>query len=209
MTGDADEFRRDWISLLDLLEAARKDLRRALETTSEDQRREAAREYWKILGLLFDHYRRRANWKNGTPSDLATIAVKPELAIPPIVARNLANLLLTLGTGVVPETMLDVVGPGAAGIGPYEETDHITAAIYVHAAKRGVLADRAPVKRVAEAFGVSRETVRNWCNAHPDIDSNPHLNPSLVEEAMLIAGARYRQVGRGEAAVRKRARKRR
>lgn len=202
------DLRYDWIRLLEEVEFSREDLAGAIDAGDQDRRREAARKYWNALSLLLDRYQHAENWRDGTPKDEASVAALPSFAIPPIVARNISRLFWTLSTGDIPETVLDVVGPGRVETGPYETMGHIAAAIYVHAAKRGVVNDPAPVKRVAAAFGVSRETVRQWCQAHPDVDRNPLLNPDLVTQQMVEAGERYQKVGRGEAAIRKRARKR-
>jgi hypothetical protein len=204
----SDNFRSDWIKVLTLLELAREDLWAALNTTDKDRRRDAAREYWKVLSLVFDRYQHDENWRRGRPEDEASVTALPAFALPPIVARNMSRLFWTLSTGEIPEPILDVTGPGRAETGPYETMGQMSAAIYVQAAKRGVINDPSPVKTAAEAYGVSRETVRKWCNAYPDVDQRADQNPELVEKEMRKAGQLYQRVGRGGDAIKNRDRKR-
>jgi hypothetical protein len=94
-------------------------------------------------------------------------------------------------------------------------TDIQRGCAYVCAVKAKELSDSAPILTVATWFGVNRRTVHNWLKAVGDRDLLAKLYPDetnrgvTIESVAKLAGARYRESGRGQMAVRARASKRR
>jgi hypothetical protein len=79
-----------------------------------------------------------------------------------------------------------------------------TAVAYVRAARAGMVSDRAPVKTVALAYGVTRRTVERWAvdegadalaqcvtRSHGSIEGLCAILPAL----MATSGAQYRKGG--------------
>ena len=116
----------------------------------------------------------------------------------------IANQIQYIVAGKYPEPIAQLTGRGSPGVGPHESRDIGIAVAYIKAAKSGDIKDRAPVKRIAQLFGVTPGAVRKWQRKYDFAEPNdffPHVPPSelltLIEKEMRQAALHYRSAGRG------------
>jgi hypothetical protein len=136
------------------------------------------------------------------PLPSASAAPRP---LPPELAAMLKGLFGYLAVGQIPGPIADCRRRGRAALGPEERRDLSVAVAYIDAARRGAVADAAPVKTIMQAYGVSRRTVQVWQNTVPPARN---VSARMLESLVSAAGRRYRSAGRSQAAIARRARKR-
>jgi hypothetical protein len=145
--------------------------------------------------LVLRAYCRPSNW----PSFDA-----PQEHLPIQLAHSIANQIQYIVAGKCPEPIAQLTGRGSPGVGPHESRDIGIAVAYIKAAKSGDIKDRAPVKRIAQLFGVTHGAVRKWQRNYAFAEANdffPHVSSSerltLIKNEMRKAALRYRSTGRG------------
>jgi hypothetical protein len=158
------------------------------QTRSERASPAMAREYFLAWEKLIELYRSPQNAPDNRPREI----------IPPDVMGMLGRLCGYVASGIIPGPIKDATTPGGHVPGPTERRDKEIAVSYVAAAKTGKIKNRAPVKTVAEIFGVNRRTVLDWSKEFPILNIEPGRLPKLLERA----GEGYRSAGRSEPALR-------
>ena len=140
------------------------------------------------------------------PSNWASFDA-PEEHVPIQLAHLMANQIGYIVAGKCPRPIAQLTGRGAPGVGPHELGDIGVAVAYIKAAKSGDIKDRAPVKRIAQLFGVKPGAVRKWQRKYASTEPNdffPHVSFSerltLIENEIRHAARRYREFGRGSQA---------
>ena len=154
------------------------------------------REYFRRLAELFNLYTSPDNLVDGNP----------QYPLPAIVANQIANLCHYLGDGIIPEPIKHCASRGRP-LGPDERRDVRYAVAYVLAAKDGLIQDPHPTKTITKEYGLSdRKSVQGWIREHGrEISKVGPTDPELIEARMMEAAGRYRESGRHQDAIRRRA----
>jgi hypothetical protein len=134
---------------------------------------------------------------------------------PAMLAETMANLMGSIAVGELPDEIADAIGEGRSEYGPHLRRAIGWAVAYHRAAQgngilhQGVVVyvkDKSPTKTVAEAFKVSRATVRKWVKKYPPAFLGVFaVTPDVVAIQMNHFAKIYRSAGRSEAAIRHRA----
>ena len=151
----------------------------------------AARDWWKIVSEIMGECAeasRSGRLERDPPAELF---------------RIMEWLAGYLAAGILPGPMHDVVRIGRPSIGPTERRHIAYATAYLQAAKRGDLDDKKPVKTVAHAYNVKRQTVERWGTLDVSDFTIP-IHPTDLARRMRQAGAIYSWAGRGTEAILKR-----
>lgn len=122
---------------------------------------------------------------------------------PPIDAVfRLSRIAEMLSTGNCPDPVTDALtAKGRPGWFPAERRHIAIAVFYVEAVRTGDLIDRAPIKTVREAFGVSSRAVHGWLHRRDEIcDGVPSPPLGDLKQMVRNAGEMYRRFGRGATA---------
>ncbi len=112
---------------------------------------------------------------------------------------RLANISEELGKGNLPSFVSDVARRGRP---LWRKERHAIAygVLYIEAAKRGDIPDRAPNKTVRQAYNVTARAVQGWIERRDEIVAGVprrHLTADQLREKMLKSGAEYSRSGRG------------
>jgi hypothetical protein len=150
-----------------------------------------ARAYFEAWARLLGLYAQKDNFPGGgTALNI----------LPPDLALQLKGLFGYLAVGKIPDPIAHCVGRGNL-VGPSEERDIRAAVVYVVAAKRGIIADKYPIKSVQEAYSAQRQSVQGWVVARrKGITDAELIDADAIAKRMREAGARYSTDGRTHSA---------
>lgn len=194
-----DDFERDWRNVIEQLDARRQEYRSVLDGDAS-MKREAARSYWQAVALVCHCYNRPGNWPGGAASDVRD-APAPRFAFPPTLARVLGNQAQYLHVGNVNAMLTDVAGKGRASPGPHEKRDMAVAVAYVAAVRAGDIALNAPIKSVAQAFGIKVRTLQKWIQEMTWVSKGDFGAPAKLQAQFESSANNYRAAGRSASAV--------
>lgn len=118
--------------------------------------------------------------------------------IPPVeVFAVFAGLADDLSRGLLREPFTDVTAPGRPPVSAREQQDLGYATAYLQAVERGHIADETPIKTIAEAYGVRRQTVQGWKKLPlPDTARALERDPQGLISRVSERGEFYRMAGR-------------
>lgn len=116
--------------------------------------------------------------------------------------QQLGNMFDYLARGIIPGPIAHCAERGRR-TGPDEERDIRLAVIYIEAAKRKLIDDKAPIKTVQLAFeSKTRQNVQAWVTQYKTSIMDSELSePEYIKERMMEAGARYAQSGRRQTPI--------
>lgn len=121
------------------------------------------------------------------------------LPFPAHTLSRLAHIAEELSNGNVLPVVSDAAGGGHALF--RMERHHIAhGVLYIEAVRRGEIDNPAPIKTVAQAYKVTKQTVRNWIKRRDKICVGvPHKNltPEELTEEMFDCAVIYAWIGRG------------
>lgn len=169
------------------VQAAMSDFLLAAGTDGDELNSDAKselRKYWSLAARLI--------------LDFVEVSARTGHAAPISLLSQLGWLLDDLGRGVVDPSIENARSDGGRPVKRSEINEISRALFFLEAVDSGSIACSSPVKTVADAFNVTKQTVRNWRNDHARLTENqqrPH--PNLIEESMRYAGLRYSVRGRG------------
>jgi hypothetical protein len=149
------------------------------------------RDVYRLARIVCASYISPENWVGKNP-------VEP---FPKDMASRVQELCGWLMSGRVPRVMSDVVGRGDPKPPPPEDRDQMRVAAYVHAASLGMIADRSPVKRMADACNRTRQTIQNWHKEFIRRADRDQFLACNVTEAANSAADRLLRHGRSMKAV--------
>lgn len=128
------------------------------------------------------------------------------------------HMCLDLSKGYTPPLMAGTMGRGRKNMSAAEMLYVETAIEYLQAATTGIeyingigqVEDPQPVRTVAQSYGVSERTVRDWMKLVRRPRYHSVKRPSADDYRLWLESAakRYREIGRSGAAIRRRNRKR-
>lgn len=175
----------------DMLMQRERELRSAAFVAARDghpkhSRGAALREWWSCVSMILNAC------VQGSHGD------KFDRSLPLDLFKIISNFAADMAVGNLPGPIRDVAERGRGGIGPREQRHIDIASAYIQAAKRGELVDRSPVKTVADAYGVARQTVQRW--AKRDVSGHEFSARSLPAR-LEIAAKTYSEGGRGTVAL--------
>ena len=157
---------------------------------------EVVSQLFACADLVLTAYYQRSNWMDEKT---------PKEAIPRELAHEIAVQIRYIRAGNLPGPIADLIRPGTPGVGPHESHDIAIAVVYMKLAEAHEIEDRAPVRTIAELFGVTRRTAGRWKNDtysyveptgfFPDATSKERVR--LIEDEIVSAAKRYRSGGRG------------
>lgn len=161
------------------------------ENAGPAQRENLARDWFGAQARLLNAY-----WR----SEVFPCENPPLKPFPAGAIGRVAKLMETLSTGNIPDPVKDVTAAGGSpDKWPLKRRDIATAIDYIEHARRGVIAERAFIKKVTEAFRVDRSTVRDWLKKSDKItDGLKQIPAEDFPDALLKAGARYHFNRKGE-----------
>jgi hypothetical protein len=175
----------------------------------------AARKFYAALSNVLQVYAKQFSDESGLP--VATPLGTPPESFPPEAAYYCHSMLEGFLVGHMDNSLRDIIErPGAPGRSLGERRAIEDACRYMQAASgsQPLIADRSPVKRIAEWFGVDRSTAQSWRRAESrDLVVGYILQASDFERARMIerrardSGRRFARHGRGHQAIRHRAKK--
>lgn len=185
-----------WRALIELEDEQMAELRR-LDWQNQEKtadKSDAAREWWRtcrdiLQGLLDD----QTEYNPRFPADAI---------------ERLRRICDDQSRGHVPDVVEDSRKLGS-GLWRGEAEDRQCAVRYVQAAKAGLIADKSPVKTVADSFLVTRQTVQSWVvqSSAFEEDDPAQLSANEIFDRMKKAASRSRQNGRGAQAILNRSRR--
>lgn len=152
------------------------------------EKSEAVRHWWNVVNaVLWMFNRTRAQHDH---------ELKP---FPMYVLGRLANISEEISNGIIPTFVEDARGGGRPLY--LGERKHIAyGVLYVEAARRGEIDDKAPNKTVRQAYNVTAKAVQGWMKRRDQICVGVpirHLDPQELREKMLECGQVYSRIGRG------------
>lgn len=190
----------NWVELADKCEKAYDHLllmRAKSGKAKNEDYRQALREFWEVVHTILSELGKgmvvgniRPTDASGSDTDLSRIGTKMLLV---------ASCIDGFSLGAVSDMIDDarMTGGGRPTLRG-ERTLIAKALFYLHAVHLGNIRDNSPVKTVADAFGVTKQAVRQWrSKSDTYCDGVAHPHPNLIEEAMRHAGENYKRRGRG------------
>ena len=167
--------------------------------SSKKERAKFSREVWEAIRDACFAYRDPENLSAENPEKFPA---------------NIATALYVfVGNAInkVHEESFDLLftGRGASSHPVVAIEDLKVACMYIQWAKEKVIPDKTPIKTISRWFGVDRTTVHGWIESYDvrELLQKYFPNASDIERGKLLAsvteksGARYREHGRGHAAV--------
>jgi hypothetical protein len=162
---------------------------------------ETTREVARCAAMVFSAYNLPCNWTSGK---------KPRVPIPPALARDVAHNIQRVLEGHVPQWILQLVKKGAPRAHPKMRHDIGLAVAYKKLCDADLISDRHSTKTIADSYGVTRRRVQGWMREYAysePTDWFPEAadeveRASLIQNALPLAAARYRQWGRAPRNVR-------
>lgn len=175
------------------------------EATSTEEFKDTLRQWWASIEAALDFYVRAL-------TEGKTLSSHP-LAI----LSSMKGFAGYLAVGKIPAPIANAASEGRRSPGPTEKRDIGLAVAYMLAASKGgiehwgeriIIADKAPVKTVMDAFGVKRTTAQGWKKTFDPsfLGSNP-INGEILKHLMTKAGDRYKASGRSASAIARRGRR--
>jgi hypothetical protein len=166
-------------------------------------RRQALQEWWGVVSDVLRVYIIALAQGANPDSPPREVLVVLELA-----ARYIA-------VGQIPDHIAYAAALGRRFPGPDLARDMGIAAAYMQAASPGgfhyrgetiVIKDAMPVETVRKAFGVGRQTARDWKQKTiPPVFGEDHLDGKALTKFMLEAGTRFKEAGTSLSAINRRA----
>jgi hypothetical protein len=203
-----DAFERDWQCALAGYDEHRRKYSAALDG-SKVSKRKAARAYWGSVAVILHCYNRPGNWAGQSSLHGPEGWAAPRFAFPPALAKVLAEFAQYLSVGQMPEACTNVSGKGRSAPGPHELRDMAVAVAYVAALRCGQLVRiNAPLKHVAERYGVRTRTLHKWIADMPWVKPTDFGSPAELAVQFAASAATYRSAGRSVSAIDERRSKR-
>lgn len=166
--------------------------RRNFDAATDDAsvRRDSARVWWYVIEAILREY-------GSYNSPLQPFHFPPELI------SAFCEMAGYLATGKIPDIISSVAGRGIPARGPRECEQIEIANCYVYWARKGTIADKHPIRTIAEAYHVDRRTARRWANeiifryevSYPG-------DPQILIPLMRRSASDYVQTGRSIEAIR-------
>jgi hypothetical protein len=200
-----DESETQWLSLCAQFEKLHRNLSAAQPFSAEGRKdsefRSLLRRWWASIEAMLTFYVEK----------FCSGAAPPSLPVE--IVNAFKQFAGYLAVGSIPGMIADVAAKGSWAPGPTETRDICLAVAYIAAAKTGIehcgeriaIDDKAPVKTVCSAFGVSPSTVQGWQQKYePGGLGVTPINAGILKNLMKDAGGRYCSAGRSHLAIRNR-----
>jgi hypothetical protein len=159
------------------------------------------REWWAAVSQTWLAYSREAHSRR-------TLDPVAELA------KTMSVIAGNLAAGIVPQYISNVVVRGSPPMGFYESYDIGVAVAYrlactdeglTHNSRVIRIFDNEPTRTIADAYGVTKTTVKGWVTKHsPRLLTPDDITAGILTGMMKISGKRYQKAGRSESARNKR-----
>jgi hypothetical protein len=185
-----------------------------LAAKDDEAAKAAGRRVYEALSQVCRAYLDQFVDRSGLPRTLP-----PKEIFPPEVAGMFHAMLEGWLVGKLDRSLRDLVeNEGTPGRNLRERNEVEAACRYMQAAestKPPLIDDRAPVKQIAEWYGVNRATAQSWKRAErrdlltdymPDVSDDQRA--AVIRSRAMKAGQRQTQDGRGKDAILKRSNKR-